>query len=82
MSVYLRGGNVGVSEHYLYGANVGAVVEEVGGEAVAEDVGRDLVHYPRFCGVVFHHSFYRAGGEAEGAVFARISALLHKKRII
>ena len=82
MSVDLRGGNVGVTEHYLYRADVGAVVEEVGGEAVAEDVGSDFVHNARFGGIVLHHSFDGAWSEADGSVFACVPALLHEKRIV
>jgi hypothetical protein len=39
VGVDLRGGDVGVAEHGLDGAEVGAVLEQVGGEAVAELVG-------------------------------------------
>ncbi len=35
VGVNLGGGNVGVAEHGLNGADIGAIHEEVGGEAVA-----------------------------------------------
>ena len=35
VGVNLGGGDVGVAEHGLHGADVGAVHEEVGGEAMA-----------------------------------------------
>ena len=42
VGVNLGGGDVGVAEHGLHGADVGAVHEEVGGEAVTEGVGGDV----------------------------------------
>ena len=41
VGVNLGGGDVGVAEHGLHGADVGAVHEEVGGEAVTEGGGGD-----------------------------------------
>ena len=43
VGVDLGGGDVGVAEHFLDDAEVGAVIEEVGGEAVAELVGMDFL---------------------------------------
>ena len=43
VGVDLGGGDIGVAEHFLDDAEVGAVVEEVGGEAVAELVGMDFL---------------------------------------
>ena len=43
VGVDLSGGDVGVAEHFLDNAKVGTVVEEVGGEAVAELVGMDFL---------------------------------------
>ena len=43
VGVDLGGGDVGVAEHFLDDPEVGAVVEEVGGEAVAELVGMDFL---------------------------------------
>ncbi len=39
VGVDLSGRDVGVAEHHLDRAQVGAVLEQVGGEAVAQDVG-------------------------------------------
>ena len=43
VGVDLGGGDVGVAEHFLDDPEVGAVVEEVGGEAVAELVGMNFL---------------------------------------
>lgn len=43
VGVDLGGGDVGVAEHFLDNAEVGAVIEEVGGKAVAELVGMDFL---------------------------------------
>ena len=41
VGVELRRGQIRVSEHLLNGAQVGAALEQVGGEGVAEQVGVD-----------------------------------------
>ena len=41
VGVDLGGGEVGVAEHLLHRAQVGAALEQVGREAVAQRVGRD-----------------------------------------
>ena len=41
LGVALGGAQAGVAEHLLDGAQVGALAQQVGGEAVAEGVGRD-----------------------------------------
>jgi hypothetical protein len=46
MGVYLGGGDVRMAEHHLYGAKVGAVAEEMGGEGVADHVGGDILGDP------------------------------------
>lgn len=43
VGVDLGGADVGVAEHGLDGADVGAVHEEVGGEAVAKRVGGNVL---------------------------------------
>ena len=43
MGIDLRGGYIGVAEHLLDRAQVGSVVEEVGGERVAQHVGRHVL---------------------------------------
>ena len=39
VSVYLRSCEIGVAEQLLHGPEIGAPVEEVGGEGVAQGVG-------------------------------------------
>src|ERR1044072_8672771 len=43
VGVNLGGRDVGVPQHDLHAPQVGAALQEVGGEAVAEDVGREAV---------------------------------------
>ena len=52
VGVNLGGGDVGVAEERLDGAKIGAVHEEVGGEAVAEGVGSDVRGATGFVGVL------------------------------
>ena len=40
--VDLRGGDVRVTEHRLHRAEIGAALEEMGGEAVSQRVGMDV----------------------------------------
>ncbi len=42
MGVNLGGGDIGVAQHHLHPAQVGAVSKEMGGKGVAEDMGADL----------------------------------------
>src|SRR5687768_14067908 len=46
MGVDLRGGDVGVTEHLLNGAQVGAPFEQMGGEGVPERMWRDVLLDP------------------------------------
>ena len=64
MRVDLRGGNVGVAEHGLDGAQVGAVLQEVGGKAVAYNMRGHFARDARFDCVVFDDSLDRARGKA------------------
>lgn len=43
VGVDLGGGDVGMAKHFLDNAKIGAVIEEVSGEAVAELVGMNLL---------------------------------------
>jgi len=43
VGVDLSGGDVGVAEHFLDGAEVGTVVEEMGRKGVAEHVRGDIL---------------------------------------
>lgn len=56
VGIDLGGGDVGVAEHGLDGADVGAVHEEVGGEAVAESVGRNMLRDAGFFGVELNYA--------------------------
>lgn len=84
VGVDLGGGDVGVAEHGLDGAEVGAVHEEVGGEAVAEGVGGDVLCDASFAGVFLDDTFDGAGSEAAevaGSVeFALVFAVVEEKR--
>lgn len=51
VGIDLSGGDVGVAEHGLDGAEVGAVHEEISGETVAEGVGGDVFRDAGFAGV-------------------------------
>lgn len=64
VGVDLGGGDVGVAEDGLDGAEVGAVHEEVGGEGVAEGVGGDVFGDAGLFGVFLDDAFDGAGGEA------------------
>ena len=64
VGVNLGGRDVGVAEHGLDRAEIGAVHEEVGGEAVAESVGGDMFRNAGFAGVFLDDAFDRAGGKA------------------
>ncbi len=56
MGVDLGGGDVGVAEHGLDGAEVSAVHKEIGGEAMAESVGRDVLCDAGFAGVFLNNT--------------------------
>ena len=47
------GGDVGVAEDVLEGADVGVGIEEMGGEAVPEDVAGDALGDVGFFGLLF-----------------------------
>ena len=65
VGVNLGGGDVGVTEHFLDGAEIGAVIHEVGSEAVAEHVGRYVFADIGLAGGVFHQ--LPNAGAAHGA---------------
>ena len=58
MRVYLRGGDVGVTEEGLDGAEIGAVWKQVGGEGVANGVRCHFLGNASFYRVMFDYSFY------------------------
>lgn len=53
MSVDLRGADVGVAEHHLDRADVGAVLEKVGGKTMAQTVRRNSLGNAGFDRVMF-----------------------------
>lgn len=64
VGVNLGGGDVGVAEHGLDRAEVGAVHEEVSGKRVAESVRGDVFGDAGGFGVVINDALDGAGGEA------------------
>lgn len=64
VSVDLGGRDVGVAKHGLDGAEIGAIHEEIGGEAVTEGVGGDVLCDAGGAGVFLDDTFDRTGGEA------------------
>src|SRR5687768_18413055 len=62
--VDLGGGEAGVAEELLYVAEVGAAVEEVRGEGVAQGVRADVVDARADLDVLVHHAADRARGDA------------------
>ena len=63
VGVDLSGGDVGVAEKGLDGAEIGAVHEEVGGERVAESVGGNVFGDAGGASVFFYDALNRARGE-------------------
>ena len=59
VGVYLGGGDGGMTEHFLNGAEVGAAFDEVCGKGVSEGVRTDGLFQPYFGGTFFddikHH---------------------------
>lgn len=64
VGVDLGGGDVGVAEHGLDGTDVGAVHEQVGGEAMAKSMRRDVLGNAGCVGVFLDDAFDRARSEA------------------
>lgn len=83
VGIDLGGGDVGVAEHGLDGAKVGAVHEEIGGEAVAEGVGGDVFRDASFAGVFLDDALDGARSEAAkitgGVEFALVFAVVEKE---
>jgi len=63
VGVYLSGANIGVSQHFLHGAQVCAVVEQVGGEGMAQGVGGNILPDVGASRMTFHHAPYRTAAE-------------------
>lgn len=83
VSVDLSGADIGVAKHGLDRANVGAVHEEIGSEAMTESVRGNVFSDASSTGVFFDDTFDRTGGEAaeiaRGINFALMAAIIEKK---
>ncbi len=64
MGVNLGSGDVGMAEHSLDRSQIGAIHEEVGGETMAQGVGRNMLRDAGEFGVFLDNTFNRTGGEA------------------
>lgn len=82
--VDLGGADVAVAEEGLDGADVGAVHEKVGSEAVAESVGGDVLGDAGGAGVFLDDALDAARGEAaeiaRGVYGLEIFAVVEEKR--
>jgi len=54
VGIDLRRGHRRVAEHFLNGADVGAILDEVGSERMAKCMRMDVFHNAGFQGVIFH----------------------------
>lgn len=73
--VALGGGEGRVTEEFLDGADVGAVVEKVGGEGVAQDVGADAAAHADLANSSVQSSGDAPGGQPPPAVVDEQSSL-------
>src|SRR3989338_9527728 len=64
MRVYLRGRDVGMSEHRLHRAEVRTIFEQVRRKRVSDDVRRDLARDAGFRRVLLDHALHGARREA------------------
>lgn len=85
VSIDLGGGDIGVAKHGLDGAQVGAVHEKVGSEAVAEGVWGNVLGDAGHFGVFLDDALNRASGEPAvitgGINGLEIFAVIKKKGI-
>lgn len=65
VGIDLSRGDGRMAEHFLHGADVGAVGNEVGRKRMAQSVGMDVLHNAGLGCIVFHDSLDRAGSEAQ-----------------
>lgn len=63
VSIDLGSGDVGVAEHSLDRAKVGAVHEEVGGERMSQSMWRDVLGDAGGFGIVVNNALNRTSGE-------------------
>ena len=64
VGIDLRGGDVGMAEHGLNSAKIGAVHEKVGGEGMTQSVRADVLSDAGHAGVFFDDTLDAAWGEA------------------
>ena len=76
MGIDLRRGDGRMAEHRLDGADISAIPEEVGGEAVAQRMRMNVFHESGFLGIVFDQSCDGTGCEAE--CLARCILFIHE----
>lgn len=83
VSVDLSGADIGVAEHGLDRANVGAVHEKISSEAMTESVRGNVFGDASSTGVFFDDTFDGASGEAaeiaRGINFALMAAVIKKE---
>lgn len=85
VGVNLRGGDTAVAKHGLHRTQVGTVHYQVGGEAVAQGVRRNVFGNARQLGVIFYEPLYRAGCDAAQFNFALagdVAVLRHVARVV
>lgn len=71
MGVKLGGDNAGVTEQFLDRAQVGAIFQEMGGEAVSQGMRRKLSGDTSLGGYSFNQSPYMAAAEAIAPVIEK-----------
>lgn len=67
VGVYLGGDYAFVAEHLLYGTEVGSVLDQVGGEGVAECVGGYLLGDAGLFALAFDHQEYHLAAQFPAA---------------
>ena len=61
MRIYLRGRQAAMAQQLLYSIEIGAIVHQVGGKAVAQDMGTFLLHRGNQREIVFYKRIHRSG---------------------
>ena len=64
LSVFLCGGQRSVTKQFLDGTQIGAAVEKVGGEGMAQGVGADVLDYPGLDQAGLQIALHAAGSKA------------------
>lgn len=63
VGINLGGADVRVSQHFLDGPQVGAVIKQMGGKGMTQRMGRHVLRYIGLACVPFHHTPH--GGAAK-----------------